>query len=226
MEAENLQKKARRVHEILLAFYGEPEWRTPFPPIAELVSTILSQNTNDRNRDAAYDALTRRYPTWEQVRDADPQELVSTIRIAGLANQKGPRIQTVLHQITTERGSLDLGFLAQLPPEDVRAWLLRFVGVGPKTTAIVMQFSLDMPAFPVDTHVYRVTQRLGLTPVKTSVEQAHPYLEGLFQPENFKTDHLNIIRLGREICAARLPRCTLCPLQHVCDYFQQNLPHA
>ena len=153
------------------------------------------------------------------MRDADPGMLIDTIRVAGLANQKGPRIQAMLHQITQEVGSLDLSFLSRIPAEEVRAWLKRFHGVGPKTAAIVMQFSLDMPAFPVDTHVYRVTQRLGLTPARMNVENAHIHLESLFSPENFKTDHLNIIRLGREICSARNPRHEMCPLKDLCDYY-------
>ena len=219
MNSTHDRNKADSVHERLVAYYGVPGWREPLSPIDELVSTILSQNTNDRNRDAAFEALLRRYPSWEHVRDADPGMLIDTIRVAGLANQKGPRIQAMLHQITQEVGSLDLSFLSRIPAEEVRAWLKRFHGVGPKTAAIVMQYSLDMPAFPVDTHVYRVTQRLGLTPARMNVENAHIHLESLFSPENFKTDHLNIIRLGREICSARNPRHEMCPLKDLCDYY-------
>jgi endonuclease-3 len=185
----------------------------------ELVSTMLSQNTNDRNRDQAFQSLRRRFATWEQVRDADPAEVVAAIRIAGLANQKGPRIQTVLREITAERGALDLSFLADWPVEQAHAWLTHFNGVGPKTAAIVLVFSLGKPAFPVDTHVYRVTGRIGLRPLKLTVEQAHPYLEGLIDPADYGTGHLNLIRLGREICNARTPECARCPLQNLCDSF-------
>lgn len=200
----------------LAAYYGEPTWRNPLPAMDELVSTILSQNTNDANRDRAFNALRQQFPTWEAVRDAPTAEVISAIRPAGLANQKGPRIQQVLQQITAETGGLDLSFLANLPPEETRAWLLRFNGVGPKTAAIVMQFSLGMPAFPVDTHIYRVTGRLGLRPPNMSVEQAHAHLAGLFPPESYYSLHLNLIRLGREICQARNPACPVCPLLDVC----------
>ena len=135
-----------------------------------------------------------------------------------MANQKGPRIQQVLRSITEERGSLDLSFLKDLTVEEARIWLTKFNGVGPKTAAIVLCFSLDMPAFPVDTHVYRVTGRIGLRPEKMTVEQAHMHLEGLFPPETYYAAHLNIIRLGREICQARRPRCEVCPIIKLCDY--------
>jgi endonuclease III len=209
---------ACQVLQRLIEFYGEPTWRNPLPPLDELVSTILSQNTNDTNRDRAYQALRRRFPTWEGVRDAETGEVIEAIRSAGLANQKGPRIQHVLREITTERGALDLDFLGGLPPEQARAWLEKFKGVGPKTAAIVLLFSLGKPAFPVDTHIYRVTGRLGLRPDKMTVEQAHPHLEGLFPVESYYSAHLNIIRLGREICQARKPNCTDCPLYNICGY--------
>jgi len=214
----DLAKRARQVHQRLLDFYGQPTWRNPLPPLDELVSTILSQNTNDANRDRAFVALRRRFPTWELVRDADPKVVVAAIRPAGLANQKGPRIQTVLKEITAERGSLDLTFLKELPLEQARSWLMRFKGVGPKTAAIVLLFSLGRPAFPVDTHIYRVTGRIGLRPEKMSVEEAHPYLEGLFPAEAYYAAHLNLIRLGREVCAARRPACERCPARRLCSY--------
>jgi len=217
----DLKQLALQVHQNLLSFYGEPVWRNPLPPIDELVSTILSQNTNDTNRDRAYQALRQKYPTWEMVRDADPRSVIEAIRPAGLANQKGSRIQNVLRQITAERGSLDLSFLKDLPVEQARAWLTKFPGVGPKTAAIVLLFSLGLPAFPVDTHIYRVTGRLGLRPKNMSVEQAHLHLEGLFPPETYSSAHLNIIRLGREICIARKPRCERCPLQTICTFARQ-----
>jgi endonuclease-3 len=217
-----LSERALLVHKTLLAFYGEPIWRNPMPPVDELISTILSQNTNDINRDKAFNALRAQFPTWEAVRDAPAIAVVECIRVAGLANQKGPRIQQVLRQITLERGGLDLSFLSDLPLEDARAWLTKFNGVGPKTAAIVLCFSLGRPAFPVDTHVYRVTGRIGLRPEKISVEDAHPFLEGIFPPSAYYAAHLNIIRLGREICHARKPACAVCPLLSVCDYGQKQ----
>ena len=213
-----LARRAAKIHQQLLEFYGEPVWRNPLPAIDELVSTILSQNTNDVNRDRAFDALGAKYGSWEEVRDARVKDVIEAIRPAGLANQKGPRIQQVLKAITKERGSLDLSFLKELSVDEARAWLTKFNGVGPKTAAIVLCFSLDMPAFPVDTHVYRVTGRIGLRPERMTVEQAHPHLESLFPPETYYAAHLNLIRLGREICTARKAMCEKCPIKRLCDY--------
>jgi endonuclease-3 len=210
--------RAIAVHQRLLEAFGEPIWRNPLPAIDELVSTILSQNTNDLNRDRAFNSLRAKFPTWEQVRDAKNEAVVAAIRPAGLANQKGPRIQEVLRSITVERGDLDLSFLADLSVEEARAWLTRFNGVGPKTAAIVLCFSLGMPAFPVDTHIYRVTGRIGLRPERMTVEQAHPHLEALFPPETYYAAHLNLIRLGREVCGARKPLCGKCPIRDLCDF--------
>jgi endonuclease-3 len=222
----DLQDLARQVHQRLLDFYGQPTWRNPLPPLDELVSTILSQNTNDRNRDRAFESLRRVFPSWEQVRDAPLEAVVAAIRPAGLANQKGARIRQVLRQITAERGALDLDFLAEMPLEAARAWLMKFKGVGPKTAAIVLCFSLDRPAFPVDTHIYRVSGRIGLRPGNMTVEQAHPHLESLFAPSMYHAAHLNLIRLGREVCPARTPHCPGCPLRFVCNYAQRLPPES
>ncbi len=188
----------------------------------ELVSTILSQNTNDVNRDRAFNALRAKFPTWESVRDAKTEDVINAIKPAGLANQKAPRIQNVLRAITEERGSLNIDFLKNLPIEEARAWLTKFNGVGPKTAAIVLCFSLNMPAFPVDTHIYRVTGRIGLRPEKMTVEQAHPHLESILPPETYYAAHLNFIRLGREVCHARKPNCAQCPINKMCDYFKSK----
>src|SRR5512138_3263035 len=162
----NEKEKALEVHRRLLEFYGELEWPDLKPPVDELVSTILSQNTHDANRDRAYQRLRQRFPTWDEVRKANPTEVIEAIQPAGLAHQKGPRIQKVLNDIVEERGSLDLSFLKDMPVEEARAWLTKFNGVGPKTAAIVLLFALGRPAFPVDTHIYRVTGRVGLRPEK------------------------------------------------------------
>jgi len=217
-----LQRRAQRIHELLLEQYGEPVWRNPLPAMDELVCTILSQNTNDINRDRAFTALRARYPTWEALRDAPPQAVIETIRPAGLANQKGPRIQQVLRAITQERGELSLEFLRTLPVAEARAWLTQFNGVGPKTAAIVLLFSLGMPAFPVDTHVHRVTGRLGLRPSDLSADACHPYFEALFPPETYSAGHLNLIRHGREVCHARHPKCVECGLKRQCDYYREH----
>jgi endonuclease-3 len=216
------EEKALAVHHKLLEYYGFPEWRNPLPPIDELVSTILSQNTNDTNRDRAYRALRAAFPTWEAVRDADAEAVIAAIRPAGLANQKGPRIQQVLREIASQRGELDLSFLADLSVDEARQWLMQFNGVGPKTAAIVLQFSLSKPAFPVDTHIYRVSGRLGLRPASASAEQAHTILADLLPPESYYSAHLNLIRLGREICQARKAQCPRCPLQDLCVYYADN----
>ena len=216
---KDLAEKAKAVHRGLLDFYGHPQWRNPLPPLDELVSTILSQNTNDVNRDVAFNGLKARFPDWEAVRDAPLRQVKAAIRPAGLANQKGPRIQAALRSITKARRELSLEFLRDLSADEAKAWLTQFKGVGPKTAAIVLQFSLDKPAFPVDTHIYRVTGRLGLRPAGMSVEKAHAYLEDLFPSNAYYAAHLNIIRLGREICHARKPNCPDCPLKDLCDYY-------
>jgi endonuclease-3 len=215
----DLAERALAVHKQLLEFFGYPHWREPLPPLDELVSTILSQNTNDTNRDRAYTALRFRFPTWEAVRDAPQNEVIDAIRPAGLANQKGPRIQAVLQEISAETGRLSLDFLKDLPTEEARNWLLKFNGVGPKTAAIVLQFSLGKPAFPVDTHIYRVSGRIGLRPSNMNVEQSHTFLAGLLPPDSYYAAHLNLIRLGREVCQARQPRCSACPVNSLCDYY-------
>jgi endonuclease-3 len=210
------QEVYRRLEEA----FGLPAWEQPTTPLNELVSTILSQNTNARNRDMAYTRLVQRFPTWEQVRDAPTAEVIDAVRPAGLGQQKGARIQEVLRQISAERGSLDLSFLAGLPDAEALAWLRRFKGVGPKTASIVLVFSLGKPAFPVDTHVYRVSGRIGLRPAQITVEQAHEYLSGVFEPAQYGPAHLNLIRLGREICHARKPECERCPVKELCGYYR------
>jgi endonuclease-3 len=222
LEQAELQGLATSIHQRLVQVYGLPDWRDPLPALDELVSTILSQNTNDRNRDMAYTNLRRVYPTWEQVRDAPMAEVIASVRIAGLANQKGARIQEMLCAVTAERGNLDLSFLKAMAPSEAHQWLVKFKGVGLKTAAIVLQFSLGIPAFPVDTHIYRVSFRLGLRPEKMTVEQAHAHLAGLFSPEDYGAAHLNLIRLGREVCQARKPRCAACSLLNLCRYTEKT----
>jgi endonuclease-3 len=124
----------------------------------------------------------------------------------------------VLRQITEERGSLDLSSLKDLPLEEARAWLMKFNGVGPKAAAIVLCFSVGRPAFPVDTHIYRVTRRIGLRPEMMTIEQAHPHMENLLLQETYYAAHLNLIRLGREVCHPRNPDCPKCPIRKLCDF--------
>jgi endonuclease-3 len=217
----NPKEHAANIHQALVEEFGHPDWRPHLSPVGELVSTILSQNTNDTNRDAAYDSLMKRYPSWEEIRDAPPEEIIDAIRIAGLAKQKGPAIQNALRVISEERGKIELDFLSSLSSQGASDWLVKLKGVGPKTAAIVLLFSLNMPAFPVDTHVYRVTGRLGIRPEKMSAKDAHQYLAEQFHPDTYYPVHLNIIRLGREICKARKPLCPSCPLNRLCDYYEK-----
>jgi endonuclease-3 len=218
----NPRECALEVHRRLLALYGEPTWRTPLPVLDELISTILSQNTNDANRDRAFRQLKQQFATWEKVRDAQPEQIIQAIRTAGLANQKGPRIQAILREITQARGSLNMDFLVDLPVKEAWDWLNKFKGVGPKTTSIVLLFSLGKPAFPVDTHIQRVTGRIGLRPEKMSNEKAHQYLAQVFPPQTYATAHLNLIRLGRELCHPRNPECDRCILNPICDFYQKS----
>ncbi len=215
-----LKRRYREIAARLVETYGYPTWRSTLPPVDELVSTILSQSTTDTNRDMAFDALKARFETWEAVRDAPLAEVIATIHSAGLSNQKGPRIQAALRTITLQKGEITLDFLADMPVDEAKAWLTQLDGIGPKTAAIILLFAFEKPAFPVDTHVHRVTQRLGLIGPKTSAERAHDELEQIVPPEDYLPAHLNLIRHGREVCHARGPRCELCPLTDLCDYYQ------
>ncbi len=210
--------KLDRVSKRLLEFFGEPDWHEPMPAVDELICTILSQNTNDINRDKAFRALKKHYGSWEEVRDSEPAELQYVIRVAGLAQQKGPNIQSALSAISEKNDHFDLDWLKELRVNEARQWLINLKGVGPKTAAIVMVFSLGMPAFPVDTHIYRVTGRIGLRPANLSVEKTHEYLELIGNPVDFGHLHLNLISLGRQFCQARKPKCSGCPLLDLCDY--------
>ena len=194
----------------------------PIDPLDELINTILSQNTNDLNRDRAYRALRSAFPTWAAVRDAPPPHLIAAIKPAGLANQKGPRLQKILERITAERGELNIHFLAELPVPEAKAWLTSLAGVGPKTAAIVLLFALGRPAFPVDTHIHRVTGRLGLIPPQTTAAQAHALLEVLVPPAWYQPFHLLVIQHGRTVCQARRPKCEICPLPKHCDDYQRR----
>lgn len=213
------QAKYAPVSAALRELYGYPAWRQFLPPLDELIDCILSQSTSDTNRDKAFDALKAAFPTWEAVRDADVQVVIAAIKPAGLANQKAPRIQNILRRITAERGELSIDFLADLPLEEARAWLMNLDGVGPKTAAIVLCFAFNRPAFPVDTHIHRVSQRIGFIPDKLNAEKAHPFMEALVPPDDYFAFHLNVIQHGREICQARRPLCERCPLTAHCDYY-------
>lgn len=213
------REKALAIHQLLIKEYGQPEWH-PRDPLSVLISAILSQNTSDVNRDQAWTRLRERFPTWESVLAADTAELAEAIRPGGLANVKAPRIQEILRTIKRERGALSLDFLAQMEVDEARRWLTSLNGVGPKTAAIVLLFALGKPAFPVDTHVHRVSRRLGLIGPKTSREQSHEILEALLPPEIYYPFHLNLIAHGREVCKSQRPRCETCALREHCDHYR------
>ena len=214
---EELQAKALRVHQRLLAYYGEPTPKERYDPLSELVLTILSQNTADVNTSRAYSSLREHFPQWEDVLAARTEDVAEAIRTGGLAHTKAPRIQGILRQLRAERGGLTLDFLDQMEIEEARRYLRSLAGVGPKTAACVLLFSLRKPALPVDTHVLRVTRRVGLVPERCTAEKAHILLEGLLPPETYYPFHLNVIHHGRMLCKAANPRCRICPLAEDCD---------
>ncbi|MBP9501718.1 MAG: endonuclease III [Candidatus Promineofilum sp.] len=216
-----LRKKYAVVYRILNETYGLPVWTSTGSPLDVLVGTILSQATSDINSGRAMTELTTHYPDWESVMHAPPEEISDVIRSAGLANVKGPRIRNALRHIYRERGELSLDFLAGMPTAEAMDWLTSIEGVGPKTASIVLLFSMGRDAFPVDTHVHRVSGRLGLIPPRMSAEKAHAFLAELGAPETYYPIHINLIRHGREICHARGPLCHICPLKDWCDYYHQ-----
>jgi len=221
-EAERRKSKYAPIAKILRDIYGEIYWTEGQPPMDELVSCILSQNTNDANRDRGFNALKKRYPQWEDVVAAPTQELIETIRPAGLANQKAPRIQEALRTIYDERGDYNIDFLRDLPLDEAKDWLTRMKGIGPKTAAIVLCFAFGLPAFPVDTHVNRVSKRIGFVPQKMSIDKVHDVMEAIVPPDDHYAFHIYLIRHGRDTCTARRAYCERCPLTQHCDYYQQR----
>ena len=213
-----------RIPEIIARLgdaYGIPEWRPHGDPIAELVLTILSQNTSDSNSGRAFARLLEAFPSWDAVIDAPLPELIAAIQPGGLAPTKAPRIQAALRDVRERAGGFDLRFLADLPVEDARAWLRELHGVGPKTVACVLLFALGRPAMPVDTHVFRVAARLRLIPPRAgraamTPEKAHELLERAVAPGDFYAFHIGLVKHGRRICAAQRPRCPECVLLDVC----------
>lgn len=198
--------------------FGDPE-RPRFDPLELLVRTILSQNTSDRNRDRAYEALRARFPKLEEVVAAPVEEVAAALRPAGMHHQRARRLQEVLRRILAERGELSLSFLEALPPKEAETWLLSLPGVGKKTAYIVLLFAFGHERFPVDTHIARVTQRLGLW---NGRGDPHEALAPLIPRGRAYPLHLNLIRLGREYCRPRNPRCSRCPLRTLCAYAQKE----
>ena len=196
--------------------YGPVQWERRYDPASELVYTILSQHTSDINSERAFKNLMATFDSLEAIADAPDGEIESAIRAGGLARVKAPRIKTVLNQVFDEIGSYDLSFLGEMPMEEAKAWLKALPGVGPKTAAIILCFSLGMPAMPVDTHIYRVSKRLGLIGPKVTADQAHDILEPMVAPQEVFAFHMYLIRHGRQVCKAQNPQCGRCVLASRC----------
>jgi endonuclease-3 len=196
--------------------YGRRELKPHRDPIAELVQTILSQNTSDTNSRPAFKSLTTAFPTWEQVLQAKLIEIAETIRRGGLAQIKASRIQQSLLEIKRRKGTFDLAFLENIPVSEARAWLMELPGVGSKTANCVLLFALAIPALPVDTHIFRLSKRLGLINNDSSLKDAHIFLESIVPSDLMYEFHVLMIEHGRRICIARHPRCSECTLNPIC----------
>jgi len=213
------RRRMRRIRDRLRAEYGRPLLRPHRAPVDELVLTVLSQNTNDRNRDLAYARMRERFGAWAEVRDAPVADLEEALRPGGLAPTKAVRIQQILRAI----GDDDLSWLETAPVEEGRDYLCSLPGVGRKTAACVLLFSYGRHDVPVDTHVFRVGSRLGLFRPRASFDEAHDELLRLTDEEDAYEVHVLLIRHGRRTCTAREPRCAECPLLRMCPYGRERL---
>lgn len=211
------KRRVRAIRDRLRELYGRPVNYPHGHPIAELVRTVLSQNTSDINRDVAYERLRERFPTWEEVRDAPTEDVIEAIRPGGLANTKGPRIQSILRELGDHP---DLDWIEDAPRDEAIDFLTALPGVGRKTAACVLIFAFGRPEIPVDTHVYRVGGRLGLFRERASFTEAHDEMLRITDPEDAYELHINLIRHGREICRPR-PRCDACGLRRMCPYWRR-----
>ena len=210
------QVTPRDVMSLLGEEYGPMEWQPRYDPASELVYTILSQHTSDVNSERAFRSLMATFGSLEAIAAADVADIEDAIRSGGLARTKAPRIKAILNEVMRKVGSYDLTFLAEMPLDNAKAWLKELDGVGPKTAAIILCFSLGLPAMPVDTHIYRVSRRLGFIGPKVSAEQAHDILEPMVEPEDVFAFHLYLINHGRQVCKARRPRCADCVMAWGC----------
>ncbi|MYA60710.1 MAG: endonuclease III [Chloroflexi bacterium] len=200
----------------LVAIYGEFEQTPRYNALDELIFTVLTQHTSDLNAERAFDRLRETIPTWEEVMVADQKLIADAIFHGGMSNQKSKRIKDILADILDRRGALEIDFLREYSLDDAREWLIELPGVGPKTAAVVMSFALGMPAFPVDTHIHRVSKRLGLIDEKTTADAAHGIMESKVRPELRFQLHMQLITHGRQICKARRPLCGECALSEDC----------
>jgi len=213
----------RRVLAALEKMYGRPEALPPKDPLAELIFTILSQHTSDLNRDRAWASLWQSFASWDEVARAPRRAIERAIRMGGLAPTKSRVIREVLEEVKRREGSYTLDRLAGLSMDEVERYLMGFKGVGLKTIRCVQVFSLGQPAFPVDTHVFRVCRRLGLIPETSDFEAAHRLLAEVTPPSETLVFHLNLIRHGRLVCKAGRPACERCPLRPECRYGRRPL---
>lgn len=214
-----LRRRASVVVELLRSTYGRQTPVQRLSPTDSLVATILSQHTSDRNSHSAFLRLKRRFRGWREVLEVAPEELSEVIRCAGLANIKAVRIQAALQSVEARFGAPDLDFLKTTDMHDAREILLSLPGVGPKTAACVLLFACGQPALPVDTHVHRVTKRLGLIGPRDSADKAHDVLEALIPAEDVYDFHVNVIAHGRAVCQARIPKCGECALRTHCNFY-------
>jgi endonuclease-3 len=213
-----MDKKIRELSNLLEAEYGKKVWRADGDPLSVLISTILSQNTSDSNSHRAFAGLRSEFKNWEEVRRAKVRSIAAAIRSGGLADIKALRIKNILNQMYEEKGDLDLSFLRRWRTDKIKDWLKGFKGVGDKTVACVLLFSLKRPALPVDTHVLRVSRRLGLVPRSLDATKAEALLEGLIPKNLIYQFHLNLIAHGRMVCKAANPSCRDCVLLENCKF--------
>ena len=216
MAARRKRVKADDVMSHLGPLYGPADWEPRYNPAEELVYTILSQHTSDINSERAFLNLMRTFKTLDSIADAPVEDIEIAIRSGGLSRQKSKRIKEVLNIVRADVGSFDLSFLGEMPLDEAKSWLKNLPGVGPKTAAIILCFSLGMPAMPVDTHIYRVSQRLRLIGPKVSADKAHDILEPMVSEEDVFAFHVYLIQHGRQVCKAQRPRCDDCALAWGC----------
>lgn len=218
-----MRDKAERIFTQLIATYGLPTWEPEGNAVDTLIGTILSANTNDVNSGRAFDQLCSAFNhDWDAVRTAPIEQIINAIRPAGMYYQKAPAIVAALEKIYRDQGEYTLDFLETLPVDEAMAYLTSFVGVGHKTASIVLLFCFNRASFPVDTHVQRISQRLGIVGRLASTEKVKTAWESLLPPEDYYPLHINLIRHGRAICKAQNPQCERCPLQEDCDYYQND----
>ena len=218
-----MNKKIKRLSDLLEKGYGKKVWKVQADPLSVLLETILSQNTSDNNSHKAFSHLRSKFKNWDEVRKAKVKKIADTIRLGGLASIKALRIKNILVQIYEENHNLNLSFLKRWRTNKVRSWLQRFKGVGDKTIACVLLFSLKRPAMPVDTHVLRVSKRLGLVPQKSDATKAEAILERLVPKNLIYQFHLNLIAHGRMVCKEANPNCPDCVLLENCEFGKSYL---